>query len=140
MPILTETPNVRHSKPIEKSQSSVGTLIVGVLVFLSIPDQIALFESERQSSANARTVPYLITSLIILISLLMTISESVTMQIQAADAPDVEPQERVSYGRVCLTFIAIALWIVILPYLGFNISTILLVASVMLIIGNCRWW
>jgi hypothetical protein len=127
------------SNLMKRSLSSVVTLIVGVLVLFSIPDQIVLFD-EGQSSANARTVPYLITSLIILISLVMIVSEVIATQDQSAEATDGEPHESVRYGRVILAFAAIALWIVILPYLGFNISTILLVATVMLIIGNCRWW
>lgn len=125
---------------MKRSLSSFVTLIIGVLVFLSIPDQIALFESEGLSSVNARTVPYLITSLIIIISLLMIISEAIAMRSEAADAIGEKPKEATSYGRVFLAFVAIALWIVVLPYLGFNITTILLVASIMIIIGNCRWW
>jgi len=127
------------SNLMKRSLSSVVTLIVGVLVLFSIPNQIVLFD-EGQSSANARTVPYLIASLIILISLMMIVSEVIATQDQSAEATDGEPQESVRYGRVILASAAIALWIVILPYLGFNISTILLVATTMLIIGNCRWW
>ena len=99
-----------------------------------------MFDNEGLSSVNARTVPYLITSLIIIISLIMIISEGIKNRKEQVNATDDEPGERTSYGRVFLAFIAIALWIVALPYLGFNISTILLVASIMLVIGNCRWW
>lgn len=122
---------------LKRSLSSVVTLIIGVFVFLSIPSQIALLGSEGMSGVNARTVPYSITSLIVLLSLAVIISEAFAMRREASVS---EPQPATSYGRVFLAFIAIALWIIILPYLGFNISTILLVASVMVIIGNCRWW
>lgn len=124
---------------IRRTVSSFVTLIVGVLVFLSIPGQIALFGSEGLGSVNARTVPYLITSLIIILSLMMILSEAIAMR----NDPDAARQERpkpTSYGRVFLACAAIAGWIVLLPYLGFNISTILLVAGIMLIIGNCQWW
>jgi len=125
---------------LKRTISSFVTLILGVIVFLSIPSQIDVFDNEGLSSVNARTVPYLITSLIIIISLIMIISEGIKIRREQLNTTDDEPQERTSYGRVLLAFLAIALWIVALPYLGFNISTILLVASIMLIIGNCRWW
>jgi len=125
---------------LKRSASSFVTLIIGVLVFLSIPDQIALFQNEGQSSVNARTVPYLITSLIVILSLSMIVSEAIAMRNEGSDAASKFRKEATSYGRVVLAFSAIAMWIVILPYLGFDISTILLVASIMVIIGNCRWW
>lgn len=127
------------SNPMKRSLPSIVTLVVGALVFFSIPDQIVLFD-EGQSSANARTVPYLITSLIMLISLVMIIFNVFAKQEQSGEPTEGEPQESTRYSRVILAFAAIALWIVILPYLGFNISTILLVVAVMLIIGKCRWW
>lgn len=125
---------------LKRCISSVVTLIVGVIVFLSIPSQIAVFNSEGLSSVNARTVPYLITSLIIIISLMIIISEGIKIRKEKADTLEDNSQEQTSYARVFLAFLAIALWIIALPYLGFNISTILLVVSIMLIIGNCSWW
>lgn len=125
---------------LKRSISSVVTLTVGVIVFLSIPSQIGINDSEGLSSVNARTVPYLIASLIIIISLVIIIVEGINIRKENADTPESKSSERTSYGRVFLAFLAIALWVIALPYLGFNISTILLVVSVMLIIGNCRWW
>lgn len=122
---------------LKRSLPSFVTLMVGVFVFLSIPSQIALFGGEGLSSVNARTVPYVITTLITLLSLTMIISEAIVMRDEAT-VP--EPEAPTSYGRVLLAFAAIALWILILPFLGFNITTILLVAAVMIIIGNCHWW
>lgn len=139
-PIETETATLGSVKLLARSISSIVTLIVGVIVFLSIPSQIALFDNEGLSSVNARTVPYVITSLIIIISLIMIISEGIKIRKEQADTSEDQSSEPTSYGRVFLAFLAIALWIVALPYLGFNISTILLVASIMLIIGSCRWW
>ena len=125
---------------IKRSISSIVTLMVGVVVFLSIPSQIVIIDSEGLSSVDARTVPYLITSLIIIISLIMIISESVKIRKEQTDTLEDKSSEQTNYVRVFLAFLAIALWIIALPYLGFDIATILLVASVMVIIGNCRWW
>ena len=125
---------------LKRSISSIVTLVVGVIVFLSIPSQIGINNSEGLSSVNARTVPYLITSLIIIISVILIISEGIKIRKDNANTLEYKSPERASYGRVFLAFLAIAFWIVALPYLGFNFSTILLVVSIMLIIGNCRWW
>jgi len=125
---------------LKRSISSVVTLIVGVIVLLSIPSQIGINDSEGLSSVNARTVPYLITSLIIIISLVIIIAEGLKIRKENADTSEFKSREPTSYGRVFLAFLAIALWVIALPYLGFNISTILLVISIMLIIGNCHWW
>lgn len=135
---------------LKRSISSVVTLMVGVIVFLNIPGQIAINESEGLSSVNARTVPYLITLLIIIISLILIISEHIEIRKEEirkeeirkenGNTADSQSGERTNYGRVFLAFVAIALWIVALPYLGFIFTTILLVVSMMLIIGDCRWW
>lgn len=128
------------AKLLKRSISSIVTLVVGALVFLSIPSQIAVFDSEGLGSVNARTVPYLITSLIVIISLIMIVSETRGFRNEETDVSENKPDQRTSHARVLLAFSAIALWIVILPYLGFIFTTMMLVASIMIIIGNCRWW
>lgn len=125
---------------LKRSVSSVVTLMVGVIVFLSIPSQIGINESEGLSSVNARTVPYLITTLIIIFSLVIIIVEGLKIRQENADTLEHKQRERTNYGRVFLAFLAIAVWVTALPFLGFNITTILLVASIMVIIGDCRWW
>ena len=125
---------------LKKSISSIVTLVVGLGVFLSIPSQIALFGSEGAGSVNARTVPYLITALIVLISVIMIVAEALKARNESPAITENDLPEKTSYGRVILAFLAIAAWIAALPVLGFNLSTILLVATVMVIIGNCKWW
>jgi len=120
--------------------SSIVTLLVGVFFYLSIPSQIGVFENGDLSGVNARTMPYLIASAIIVISLYMIVSNILANRKLVIDELEDESSEITSYGRVFLAFIAIALWIVILPYLGFNIATMLLVAAIMIIIGKCSWW
>ena len=122
------------------SISSIVTLLVGLFVFLSIPDQIVVFSNDGLSGVSARTLPYLITSAIIILSLLKIVSNAIGNLKDQTDSLEDKPREATSYIRVLLAFTATALWIIILPYLGYEISTIMLVASVMIIIGNCRWW
>ncbi len=109
-------------------------------MFLSIPSQIPLFDDGSASSVNARTLPYLISFAIILLSLIIIASNILNERRGEANSLTKQPAESTSYGRVFLTFIAIALWVALMPYLGFNIATILLIASIMLIIGKCAWW
>ena len=119
---------------------SIVTLAAGAFFFLSIPSEIVLLENEGQSGVNARTMPYLIAGGIIVLSLYTIVSNAIGNLKETATAQDGEPREATAFGRVLLAFIAIALWIVILPYLGYNVATMLLVASIMLIIRDCRWW
>lgn len=125
---------------LRKNLSSFTTLLVGLLVFVSIPSQIEVFDTGEGSAVNARTLPYIISSAIIALSLLSIASSVYGIYRSKAESPEVDQKETTSYGRVFLAFLAIALWIVFLPYLGFSVATMLLVVSVMLIIGNCRWW
>ncbi len=122
------------------STSSIVTLLVGLFVFLSIRDQIVVFSNDGLSGVSARTLPYLITSAIIILSLLKIVSNAIGNLKGETGSLEDGPREATSYLRVLLAFSAIALWIIILPYLGYEISTMMLVASVMIIIGNCRWW
>ncbi|PWQ99644.1 tripartite tricarboxylate transporter TctB family protein [Leucothrix arctica] len=120
--------------------SSITTLLIGLFFFLSIPSQIGISESTDLSGVNSRTMPYLIASAIILLSLYTIVSNIfANRKVETVKSND-EPNEITSYGRVFLAFVAIALWIVIVPYLGFNITTIMLVTTIMIIIGKCRWW
>lgn len=125
---------------LRRNISSVTTLLIGLFIFFSIPSQIDVFDTGSGSRVNARTLPYLISSAIIVLSLLIIASDIVGVRKNEALSSENERRETTSYGRVFLAFAAIALWIILLPYLGFNITTILLVASIMIIVGKCRWW
>lgn len=125
---------------LSKSISSIVTLLVSLFVFVSIPGQIELFDDTSMSPVSARTLPYIISSAIILLSLFIILSNTFGARDGKENHSAELPKEKASYLRVFLAFVAIALWIVLLPYLGFNITTILLVSTIMLIIGKSRWW
>ena len=125
---------------LKRNVSSIVTLLIGLFVFVSIPSQIAIFDDGGMNPVTARTLPYLISSGIILFSLFIILSDIFGASDEEENASEALPQEQTSYFRVFLAFAAIATWIVILPYLGYILSTILLVSTIMLIIGNCRWW
>ena len=125
---------------LRNSISSIVTLLVGLFVFVSVPSQIAVFDSGSPNPVTARTLPYLITSAIIILSLLLIASNAIETQKDETDSSANVPGESINYIRVLLAFVAIALWIVLLPFFGYNLATVLLVVSVMLIVGGCRWW
>ncbi len=125
---------------MKKSISSITTLLIGMFVFLSIPSQIPVVDDGSAGGFNARTVPYFITSAIILLSLFIILSDTVTAKKKEGNVPPSDQSEDTSHIRVFLAFGLITIWIISLPYIGFNVATVFLISSIMLLIGNCRWW
>jgi len=128
------------SSIIKKNISSIITLLIGILVFINIPNQIDIGSETSINSVNSRTLPYLIASAIIVLSLLIIISDIIISRKKEAAFYVNKQIEDSNYIRVFLSFICIMLWIVLIPYIGFNIATILLISAIMLIIGNRNWW
>ena len=125
---------------LKGSISSVVTLLAGLFFLVCIPSQIADFGTDGLSGVSARTMPYLIASAIVMFSA-FSILASVWEHWNAAPVEDVETAPASTrYGAVFLAFLAMALWIVVLPIIGFNLSTALLIAVIMIIIGKCVWW
>ncbi|MBU2868082.1 tripartite tricarboxylate transporter TctB family protein [Pacificibacter marinus] len=127
------------SSGLKDSIPSIVTLLVGAFFMASIPSQIADFGTDGLSGVSARTMPYIIAGAIMVFSL-FSIVAAVWAHIQStpADTTD-DPPPKTRYGLVFLAFIAIASWIILLPFIGYNIATILLITSIMLIIGRCTW-
>jgi len=128
------------SSIIRKNISSIVTLLIGILVFINIPNQIDIGSETSINSVNPRTLPYLIASAIIVLSLLIIISDIIISRKKEAAFYVNKQIEDSNYIRVFLSIICIMLWIVLIPYIGFNIATILLISAIMLIIGNRNWW
>lgn len=128
------------SAGLKGSISSVVTLLAGLFFLYCVPSQIADFGTDGLSGVSARTMPYLIASAIVIFSV-YSILASVWENWSDAHIEDVEvTQTPIRYGAVFVAFVAIALWIIVLPIIGFNISTALLIAVIMIIIGKCAWW
>ncbi len=126
------------SSGLKESIPAIVTLAVGLFFVVSIPSQIADFGTDGLSGVSARTTPYLIAGAIVLISLGSIITTLWSHMRHAAGTAD--QATKTHYGAVFLAFLAIAAWIILLPIIGFNIATVLLIASMMLIIGKCKWW
>ncbi len=120
--------------------SSVVTLFAGLFFLICIPSQIADFGTDGLSGVSARTMPYLIASAIVIFSLFSILTSIWENRSSAQQDASNTPQGHTRYGAVFLAFVSIALWIVLLPIIGFNIATALLIAVIMRIIGKCVWW
>jgi len=118
------------------------TLLIGIFIFIIIPYQISLPETESSivRPTNARTIPYLITTGVILLSILEFVSGMIKLKRSNEEVQIDRQTKNLNYIGVCGALIAMLLWLLLIPYVGFNISTILLTITMMLIIGNRKWW
>lgn len=125
--------------------SAIVTLIIAFVIYLSIPAQVKLpkFAYEVAGSFNARTVPYFLTIIIIILSIIDIIL-SIRTNILKTDT-DMEQKEEnkvksPNYFGLLIAFVSILLWIIFTIYFGFRLATIFLVVAIMLVIGNRKWW
>jgi hypothetical protein len=127
------------SSGLKDSIPSIVTLLVGAFFMASIPSQIADFGTDGLSGVSARTMPYIIAGAIMAFSLFSIATTVWAHSQRAPDSPAQTPAPKTRYGLVFLAFVAITSWIILLPFIGYNIATILLITSIMLIIGRCTW-
>lgn len=121
--------------------SAVGTLIVGIVVYLVIPIQIKVPSYSIGISFTTRTMPYLITLAIIVLSLTdIFLGLKEHRKKTKEETILAGPAQTHNYTGVLITFVSIFLWIVLTIYFGFRLATIFLVIATMLVIGNCKWW
>lgn len=123
---------------------SLITLIIGIFIFIITKYTVDLgigIKSATAGIVNARTMPYIIASGIILLSISIIISDNL-IRIRKKEEEDRyinEPTSNINYRGILLMFIFIVLWTLLVPYIGFIICTILLVTASMLLIGNRDW-
>lgn len=127
------------SSGLKESSPSIVTFLVGVFFMASIPSQIADFGTDGLSGVSARTMPYIIAGAIMAFSLFSIATTILTHAKSTPASMTEDPPPRTRYGLVFLAFVAIASWVILLPFIGYNIATILLISSIMLIIGRCTW-
>lgn len=115
---------------------SISTALIGLAIFILVPFQIdlSMVNGNNVSGVDARTLPYFLSSLIVLLSVVEIIN--IKRKERVEEYKKMSKTQYMNIFRVCLTFIAIVLWIVLVPYLGFIIAMIILLVSVMLLMGN----
>ncbi|OZT76083.1 tripartite tricarboxylate transporter TctB family protein [Vreelandella boliviensis] len=118
-----------------KYAPSICTALIGLAIFILVPFQIDLshMRGSNLSGVDARTLPYLLSFSIIFLSLLeiILINRKKTKESNANKKP-----QYLNMLRVCITFLSIVLWILLVPIIGFIISMIILLAFVMMVMGN----
>jgi hypothetical protein len=119
---------------------SIVTAIIGIAIFLIIPSQIDLsrISDSAKAGINSRTIPYFLSSLIILLSvidILMRLKKT-----QKIESVEQQPINKSAIFRVFIMILAIFIWIKILPIIGFTIGMILLLVFGMILMGNRKWY
>lgn len=125
---------------IRKYIPSIITAALGIVILLIIPSQIDIsrVNSSNATGINSRTIPYFLAISIVLLSILELFIKKIRGDCKDTATERVQIQY-MAYMRVFLTFVGIILWIVLIPYLGFVITMILLLLSIMLLMGNRNW-
>ncbi|MGD1822680.1 MAG: tripartite tricarboxylate transporter TctB family protein [Pleomorphochaeta sp.] len=126
---------------MKQNLPSIVTALIGISIFLLIPSQIDISQLDESARAgiNSRTIPYVLSLLIIFLSIL----EIVFSIVKNRDNKNVIEKSNFNikaYVRVVVTIGLIIAWMKLFPILGFTISTILLLVAIMLIMGNRTWY
>ena len=105
-------------------------MAVDAAVFFSIPSQVNIYE---EGLVNTRFLPYLVTILIFICG--------VADLIKAFRERDKGEEEKTYFNkkgtlRVLAAVAALVVWLLLMPEIGFVISTVLLSAFIMLLAGN----
>lgn len=118
--------------------TSIAIAIVGLSVILLIPSQIDLgrVTGRSLSRITPRTLPYFVSILIVALSLFEALRRPKESNNEDSNSASTENKK---YFNVLLTAIGIIAWIAIVPYVGFIVSTALLLVAAMLLMGNKKW-
>lgn len=122
-------------RKIREQLPSLSLILFGVFLIILIPFQIG---EDQMSVVGPRFFPYLLSILIIIFSTISYLSEMFKNGKETDDKEksDNEDIEKPNYLFVFFTFIGIILWIVLVKYLGFIITSLLLMVGLMIFIGN----
>lgn len=111
-------------------------LLFGVALLLIIPEQIS--RGGSTSFVNPRFIPYLLGWTIVGLSVISIIATFITPKNVLKEEEETEEEETQpnNIKRVIAVFITIVLWPIIIPHLGFVITTVLLLISLMYFMGH----
>lgn len=112
---------------------SVITLLAGILIIIIIPNQIDI---KSKSIMSPRFFPYIISIALVVFSFFEIIIQLRKVKQGEEDKYRPAMETKRNYIGVLLTFICLLLWIILIPYLGFVITSFALLTGTMLIIGN----
>ncbi|MGE0750188.1 MAG: tripartite tricarboxylate transporter TctB family protein [Variibacter sp.] len=86
--------------------------------------------------------PRIVLGIMALLSAIMIVNDVLASRAAAAAAPvtPAAPSARPNYPLVLATFVAFGIYVLLLPYLGFRITTFLFVAALQVILDRPRSW
>lgn len=115
-------------------------IIVCLDLFLmfSIPSQVKIYQ---EGIVNTRFMPYLLTILILICGLTDIVKGLFLIRREPEQAAEEETAgiKKSGYLRVAAAAAGVALWLILLPKLGFMLASVLLTAGIMLLAGNKSW-
>jgi len=104
----------------------------------SIPSQVKIYQ---EGIVNTRFMPYLLTILILICGLTDIVKGLLLIRREPEQAAEEETasMKKSGYLRVAAAAAGVALWLILLPKLGFMLASVLLTAGIMLLAGNKSW-
>lgn len=121
---------------VKKMIPTAVILVLDIIAFLMIPSQVKVL---TEGLVNTRFMPYFVTILIAICGVVDLV------QTFFKERNSNENQEKKRYFdkkgliRVLVCCLCVAVYLVIMPYLGFVLSTILLYVVVTLLMGSRNW-
>ncbi|WP_434309530.1 tripartite tricarboxylate transporter TctB family protein [Hominifimenecus sp. rT4P-3] len=104
-------------------------MAVDAVVFFSIPSQVKIYE---EGVVNTRFLPYLVTILIFVCG----IADLIRTLREQNEGEEKQYFDKKGTLRVLIAVAALAVWLLVMPKIGFVIATALLSAGIMLLAGN----
>lgn len=125
-----------YKKFLKANAMTILILIFGIMLLFITPLQIRKIPS-ASGSISPRAFPYFCAVLIILCSLGSLIAAIINL-IKKKDAGKIEtdPESQRKYFNAFLIFLSILAWYIVMPIVGFIISTAILIVIAMLLLGN----
>lgn len=122
---------------IKKLAPSLFIVLFAAVVLLVTPSQI---KDPQNSMMGPRAVPYFCCIGLIICGLAQMGLDWVQWAKQKADGPEKgDEQKRLDKGRVLRVigfFVCMILWIVLVPLIGYTVTTFFITAAAMCIMGN----
>lgn len=106
--------------------------IFGVFVILIIPSQIP---GTTEGFWGPRTIPYIMGIAIVVLSIFSLFQKDVEKNIEKSKEDDEDVKLKKNYLRVAAMFATILIWILLVSYLGFIITTTIVIGLAMFIAG-----
>lgn len=124
------------SNYIKKMIPTAVILILDLIVFLAIPSQVKVL---TEGVVNTRFMPYFVTILIAICGVVDLIQTYFKERRLEETQGEKRYFDKKGFIRVLICFLCVAAYLVILPYLGFVLSTIMLCAAVAFLMGSRNW-